>query len=94
MILHRLIKSNNSNVISLLLIFVAFALGSTFLHQVVIWMNLTGLPSFLLYTIPFWVLISWATVDSNESLLQSLIRNGLWGYTILLAIAGVASIIH
>ncbi len=94
MILHRLIKSNNSNVISLLLILVAFALGSTFLHQVVIWMNLTGLPSFLLYTIPFWVLISWATVDSNESLLQSLIRNGLWGYTILLAIAGVASIIH
>ncbi len=94
MILDRLVKSNSSSVLSLLLVFVAFGLGSIFLHQVVVWTGLTGLPSFLLYTIPFWVLISWAMADSNETLLRSLIRNGLWGYAFILGVAGVALLIH
>lgn len=93
MILHRFIKSNNSSALSLLFLFIAFGLGSVFLHQVVVWTNLTGLPSFLVYTIPFWMLISWATVGAGETLLQSLIRNGLWGYAFILGIAGVALLI-
>jgi len=93
MILHRLVKSNNSDVLSLLSAFIAFVLGSVFLHQVVIWTSLTGLPSFLVYTIPFWVLISWATVGSGETLLQSLVRNGFWGYAFILGVAGVVLLI-
>ncbi len=93
MILDTLIKSNNSSVLSLLFTFIAFGLGSMFLHQVVIWTGLTGLPSFLIYTIPFWALISWATAGSGETLIQSMIRNGLWGYAFILGIAGVSLLI-
>lgn len=89
MILHSLRKSNIANVVSLLVAFTAFAVASTFLHWVVMWAELTGLPSFLMYTLPFWVLISWATVRANETLLQSLLRNGLWGYAFILGIAGI-----
>lgn len=93
MILDRLIKSSNSSMLSLLSTLIAFGLGSLFLHQVVIWTGLTGLPSFLVYTIPFWILISWTTAGSDETLLQSLSRNGRWGYAFILGVAGVALLI-
>ncbi|MXZ81107.1 MAG: hypothetical protein F4Z15_07025 [Gammaproteobacteria bacterium] len=90
MILHRPFKSNHSDIVSLAAVFGSFVLGSILLHRLAGWLELDGLPSFLVYTIPFWVLISWATARAGESLPRSLVRNGLWGYSFILAIACVA----
>lgn len=91
--LRRLLKPDHVHAVTLLLLFAGFAAASIFLHHAVMWTEITGLPSFLISTIPFWVLIAWATADSGETLLHSLVRTGLWGYAFILGLAGVALLI-
>ncbi len=72
---------------SLLVIFLG---GSELLHRLVMALNLNGLAAFLVSCIPLLMVLAWTTMESTESYLNVLARYALWGYSLILSIAGVA----
>ena len=67
-----------------------FLCGSELLHRLVIALNLNGLAAFLVSCIPLLMVLAWTTMESTESYLNVLARYALWGYSLILSIAGVA----
>ena len=67
-----------------------YVLASSALHWLVNILDLDGLISFLVYCVPLLVVISYTTIDDNENFWNAMRRNALYGYSMIIAVAGLA----
>ena len=79
--------------IELPVLLVSFIAGSVILHWLVTVSEITGLPSFLIFSVPLLAVIAYTTANDGESFFHSFLRNGFWGYSFILAVAGLAWIL-
>ncbi len=78
------------DIISFSFFLTAFVAGSVLLHGLVNLTGLSGLPAFLVFCLPLIVVIASATKEDSEKLIAKIIKVGLWGYSFILAVAGLA----
>lgn len=78
------------DILSFVLLLVIFLGGSELLYRLAMALNLDGLIAFLIFCIPLLMVLAYTTMEDHEGYLNALARNALWGYSLILSIAGVA----